>query len=91
MCYVRQEVTKADDVLASSNRHAILTAQLTSSMYGSIGVWLDRVVNHEWQSQNELQRCSILKPWTCKPTEESEGRADKPARFQSVLFSSGVV
>lgn len=57
----------------------------------SMGVWLDRLVSHEWQSWNELQKCSLLRPRTCKPTDESEGAADKPQGFISVLFSLGIV
>lgn len=56
-----------------------------------MGVWLDRLVNREWQSWNELQKCSIVRPGACKPTEESEGAADKPQVFTSVLFSLGVM
>lgn len=49
----------------------------------SMGVQLDRL--------GSLQICSLLRPWTCKPTEKSEGVADKPQGFISVLFSLGIV
>lgn len=88
-CCVRQEVTEA--CLHFQQRECYHDSLVNIFLVFNMGVQLDRLVNHECQSWNELQKCNLLRPWTCKPTEESESAADKPQGFISVPFSLAIV